>query len=189
MRFVEAVVRDDYRDAYVKIHSKRSREELDARNSEKERVVGFYEDVICSYNDASWIPKSTSFGDFHFELDRSIELRFDGDALTVEQAKGMYRDMRAAMNIALANWKASGRGEGRRDEGVKYRFNGTVYEEKEENGDESDSDDVEFINDNRSDFINGNLSVGYLWCLLEKYHLVSTCSQNCEAVGMTMDAT
>ena len=110
--------------------------------------MSFYEHVIASYNDTSWVPKSTCFGDFHFELDRSIELRFDGEAMTVEQAKAVYRDTRAAMNVALMNWKDSGRGEGRRDEGVRYRFNGTVYEEKEMDGDNSGDDDVEFINDN-----------------------------------------
>ena len=168
---------------------KLTRQELDAEHSSKERVQRFLELAVNVYNDEEWVPKSTPFSDFHFELDRAIDLPFDktSDPLTVEQAKAMYTDMRAAMNQALFNWKASGRGEGRRDDNdVIYRFNGTIYFQTGNDSDD-ENDNVEYVNDNRSDFINGNLSVGYFWCLLESHGLVSACSQNCEAIGMTMD--
>ena len=195
MRLAEAIVLDENRDSLMHLSQTLKRQELDARNSEKERVECFYEKLSNCYNNKQWVPKSTPYGEFHFELNRSIELPFDETSgpMTVEQVKATYRDMRAKLNIALSKWKASGAGEGRREDSAKFRFNGTSYIQQVNNdgGDDSssDEDEIEYINDNRADFIQGHLSVSYLWCLLESHGLVTACSQNCEAIGMTMDST
>ena len=95
MRLFEACFLDEFRDSLIRMYDSKSRQELDARNSER-RPKTFFEMVCQKYNDAGWVPVSTIFDEFHHEFSVSFPLplyRNDGQEekreakLTVEKAK------------------------------------------------------------------------------------------------------
>lgn len=189
MRLSEACFLDELRDKLIRMYDSKSRQELDARNSER-RPLSFFEAVVEKYNDEEWIPRSSIFSEFHHEFSTSISLplyRMDGKEekreakLTVEKAKEIFRDSKASMNWSVAAWRKSGNGKGNLADGEKMRLKGTAY------AIEDDEAVVTYIDDDRFDFCGNSLPTGYFWCMAEMHDLVGTVSQNCSEVGVTME--
>lgn len=84
------------------MYDSKSRQELDARNSER-RPRTFFEKVTEKYNYEDWTPDSTVFDEFHHEFSLSFPLhlyRNDGQEekreakLTIEKAKDFFETQR-----------------------------------------------------------------------------------------------
>ena len=63
MRLYEAVFLDENRDAFMNRNDFLSCQQLDARNSETERVLPFEEVDGNKFNDETWIPTTTKISD------------------------------------------------------------------------------------------------------------------------------
>ena len=100
MRLYEAFFYEDFRDAFMRRNDSLSRVQLDARNSEKERVKPFFEIVCDKYNEKDWTPLSKPFPLFHHELIQSFDLPLlEGQELTYKQTKRLLVEVRGRHNI------------------------------------------------------------------------------------------
>ena len=185
MRLYEAYFLEEFRDTFLKRNDSLIRVDLDARNSETERVVPYHEIICDKYNDESWLPTSKLFPLFHHELVESFELPLlPHQVLTYEQAKRLLVDIKGRLNLTIQNWKKSGNGKLNCHENeFKIRSaNGTV-EEEEEMG-----DGVIFVDNDCWQFCqNVGMHLGYFWCLSELNGLTDECTQNCAGAGVKMD--
>ena len=72
----------------MKRNDSHSRAQLDARNSETDRVRSFEEIITDNYNNPSYGPKTHAFPLFHHEFTNSFSLPLDPfQFLTVEKTK------------------------------------------------------------------------------------------------------
>ena len=171
------------------MYDSKSRQELDARNSER-RPRTFFEKVTEKYNDEDWTPDSTVFDELYHEFSLSFPLhlyRNDGQEekreakLTIEKAKENFRDSKASMNWSVAAWKKSGNGKGNLADSELLRVKGTRYAIQDEEA------VINYVDDDRFDFCGNSLPTGYFWCIAEMHDIIGTVSQNCGEVGVTMD--
>ena len=64
---MHAFFRDEFRDMLYRMYNSKSRQELDARNSDQ-RSESFFEEVTSQYHKKDWLPTSYVFGKFHTEF-------------------------------------------------------------------------------------------------------------------------
>ena len=87
MCLVECFMKDEHRISYIKLSEKKSRIEVDSRNSATEKPDNFFEMVSTAFNDSAWVPQSSLYPEFYPEFATSVELKFDGNTMNALQAK------------------------------------------------------------------------------------------------------
>ena len=100
--------------------------------------------------------------------------------MTVEKAREIFRNSKAAMNWLAAAWKKRGNEKGDLVKGEKVLARGTLYVI------EGNKAAVKYADDDRFDFCENSIATSYFWCTIEKHNIISTVSQNCAEVGVTM---
>lgn len=194
MRFCHAVFLEEHKDDLVTLCDTQSRPRHDARNS-NQCPKDFYQKVCDKYNDVQWVPSSISI---HYVpgLGKSVDLHLvtedDGQPhqYRYDQVKDEFTKLKSAMNVAFKKWGGSGNGEGMLADAEKpngpekvYRFGGFNYSTP----DDEVEKEVEYLDDDRWHFCNGQMIVYYFWVLADLNEVVLEVSSSICAIGLRMD--
>ena len=97
----EAFFLDGFRDRLPWQNDYLSSTQMDARNSDSQRVRPFRE-VVCDEYDQLWFPKSKRFPLFHFERKDAFHSSFiSTQKLTCEQTRGLLVEVRGRFTIVI----------------------------------------------------------------------------------------
>ena len=177
---LSALFEDKNRDAFLRQFDTPSREELDGRNSE-DSAPDIWTLVSDDYNNPVFAPTSTIFIDLHQQFTQSMDLSLqqNEELMTPENAKKLMKNVWSLYKRASTNWSASGNGKEGRASNTQ-RFSNTNYDDD----DEEDLGEIEYLDDDRWIFCNGNIAVAYFWGVVEKLRLSSFCLQNLQKFGL-----
>lgn len=113
LRLIMTLTEDDIKQKFILHGTKKTRTELDARNSEvREQTV--YELIAERWNDHTYNPVVPSFmvhEDFRCPTNCSFELVKELTPATGEKVRDILSHMRASLNRIIANWEQSGQGD------------------------------------------------------------------------------
>jgi hypothetical protein len=176
---LSATLADINRDAFIRQFNTPSREALDGRNSE-DSAPDIWTLASKIYNEPLFAPTSEIFIGLHQSFTQGMDLSLQSNEalMTPENAKKYVKNVWSLYKRAYSNWSASGNGKDGRASNP-HRFIDTVYDV-----DEEDPGDIEYINDDRWKFCEGNIALAYFWGVIEKLGLTSFCLQNLQKFGM-----
>jgi hypothetical protein len=162
---------------------------LDARNSTN-KEDDIWTDIATLFNDNNWKPKSTVFTDLHpdsmFTVVIDLSLPSDFAPWTPDTVMKALKELWSNFKKAVMRWRSSGNGKEnqRKDGAVQINLNGTVYLRDPTPADDDIAIVVHHVDDDRWDFCQQNLSVAYLWGLVEMVGLTDFCVQNIGKLGL-----
>jgi hypothetical protein len=161
------------------------RKGVDSRNS-KDREPDIWEETANECNDDDWAPKSFVFSKLHSKFAVSIDLSKPKGArnMTAETTKKLVKDMLAKFRKSMLNWQGSGNGamgQADDDDTIRLSIKGTKYTQQYKDDDEVT---IRYVDDDRFKYCVNNLSVAYLWAVLEMICLTSFALQSAKAVGL-----
>ena len=113
LRMIMSLTEDDIKQQYILHGTKKTRAELDARNSDvREKTV--YELIADRWNDENFNPVVPSFmvhEDFRCPTDCAFEFVKEMTPATGEKVRDVISHMRANLNRIISNWEQSGQGD------------------------------------------------------------------------------
>ena len=161
-----------------------SRKQLDERNSEDN--VDSWEEVCEDYNSESYSPTSYTFPKLHskFRLPISLPRPEHFVPMSPETAKGVIKDLSSKFKKANTYWKASGNGkddEAEEGQVVRLLLKGTDY------GDMAEEPNItiKYVDNDRFDFCNDDLTTAYFWGFVELIGLSQFCMQDIASIHWT----
>ena len=165
------------------------RKGVDGRNSE-DREPDIWEETATECNDEDYAPQSFVFEQLHSKFAVGIDLSLPKGArkMTAETTKKMVKDLFAKFRRSTMNWRGSGNGAmGQADQGdtIRLIIRGTEYTQQHDEDD--DEVTIRYVDDDRFKFCRENLSVAYLWAVLEMIGLTSFALQSAKAIGLVCD--
>ncbi len=137
--------------------------------------------VFRKYNDLSWIPRLHVFRELNFYQQMNLSLLRDADKINPDKAQAVVKNLWGKYKKAVSGWRASGNGkEGKAQEGEKIILiiRGTTYNLEPTPKKTDESTLIKYVDNDRLKFYAGNLSMAYLWGMVEENGLSSFCMQN-----------
>jgi hypothetical protein len=110
MRIWEAVIQDEFQDAFFQFNNCLTRLDLDGRKSQDRDEKTFFELVTKKHNDTEWCPQSQPVFGFYTRLKESHLLPLHAE-YTIKDVCKIYTSMKKGnFNKMINNYKTSGNG-------------------------------------------------------------------------------
>ncbi len=160
-----ALLDEHHRDKLVTVHDHLTRKEIDGRNSiDKEDDI--WQCISDMFNDPLWVARSHIFSKLQFCHKFALLLPNIADAMTPDNPKTIVKNLWGKYKKAVSGWRASGNGkEGKAENGKKIilLIRGKDYNLDHSQEERNDSTLVKYIDDDRLKFVDGNLTMAYMW--------------------------
>jgi hypothetical protein len=177
---VVALLDECHHDKLVTLHVCLTRKEIDRRNSINKKD-DIWQCISDMFNDPLWVPRSCIFSKLQFCHEIALSLPNNADAMTLDKAKTIVKNLWGKYKKAISGWHASFKSkEGKAENGKKIilLIRGTDYNLDPSPEESNKSTQIKYIDDDCSKFVDGNLTTAYMWGMVEQCGLSSFCMQN-----------